>query len=786
MSDRQPVFLNELEGGMSEKPVLREGFEYYQRLSEKQSGLLQTLIDVSRVITTSHDLEETLAQTVRLIADRMQVDVCSIYLLEDETSELVLKATHGLSASAVGKVRLPVSEGLIGLVSEQRTPVNVRDVATHPRFKYFPEIEEESLSSFLGIPLVEYRKALGVLAIQNKESRLFSSEEENLLLTIASQISGLISKAVMVERVQQAAGAPIPGRSPGESIRLDGIPIAPGLAMEEVTILKRHRIEEPSYQPSGTIEDEHRKLLTAVEASVQEILALIQEVTLRLGEQDAAIFHAHLLFLEDRNLLQRIMAHIEQGSSAAWAVAKVIKEHLKAFQSIDDPYLRERGADLEDVGMRLLQHLDGASARRVQMDKAGVLVAEMLTPSDTAQLDPSKVKGIITSYGGHVSHAAILARSLRIPAVSGIPNLLDQLVEGEPVLVDGTTGAVFANPEESILREYDRHLESQRAYLERLDDLREVPCTTKDGHRIFLYGNVGLSQDLDDFSRYGAEGIGLYRTEVFYLMQNDRPSFDELVETYANTLAMANGKPVIFRTLDLGGDKFPHYMHFPKEENPFLGLRSIRYQLRWQSLLSEQLKAILTVADKGPLKIMFPMISHLDELHEVKRIYLDCRAEMEKERGASLPEVELGMMFEVPSAVLMCELFIGEIDFLSIGSNDLTQYILAVDRNNPNVSHLYDPLDPAVLMMIQRLIQVANQHNKPIELCGEMASDPEGCLILAGLGLREMSMNPPLIPLVKDRLAQYTMSQLEELAGIALTSTTGQNVRRNIELYLHN
>lgn len=766
------------------KKVETSGAGRFERLTVEQNGILQTLIDISRIITTSHNLEETLAQSVFLIAKRMDVEVCSLYLLDDTGESLELKATHGLNPSAVGTVRMKGSEGLVGLVNEQQVPLNILDVTNHPRFKFFPSIDEEGLSSFLGIPLIEYRKPLGVLAIQNRESRLFTTDESNMLITIASQISGLISKAVAVKRIQAETDKIAAPAKTKKSFRLEGVPIAPGQVLEKVMVLQRHRIDEPDHAPAGSVEEEKKALREAVEEAVQEILSMISDLTARIGERDAAIFHAHLLFLEDHNFIRRILGRIEGGASAAWSVSRVIREHLKAFHAVDDPYLQERGADLEDVGFRLLQHLGAGQQRFIKMERPAVLVAEMLSPSDTAQLDPAMVKGIVTSHGGHVSHAAILARSLRIPAVSGIFNAVEVLPEGQEVLVDGENGRVFVNPEKRVLAEYRRHLESHRAFVSHLDELRDTPCVTLDGQRICLRANVGLTQDLEDVARYGAEGIGLYRTEIYYLMRSVRPTPEDLVALYTRVMKGAAGKPVIFRTLDLGGDKFPPYLHFPKEENPFLGIRSIRFQLRWPSLLTEQLKAILMVSHLGKMELMFPMISHLDELHEVKRIYLKCREEVEAETGKKLPHLPLGMMFEVPSSVLMSDFFAGEIDFLSIGSNDLTQYVLAVDRNNPNVSHLYDPLDPAVLLMIKTLIETAARHGKPIELCGEMSSDPEGCLVLVGMGLRELSMNPPLIPLVKDRLARHTLAELEQLAGMALSSATAAAVRRNIQLFI--
>lgn len=751
--------------------------------SARHSEILQTLIDISRIITTSHDLDETLRHTVDLIASRMAVDVCSIYIYDSATNLLILKATHGLAPSAVGEVKMPVSEGLIGLVLERQAPVNVRDVSRHPRFKFFPGIAEENLSSLLGVPLIEYRRPLGVLVIQNQENRLFSPEEENMLVTIASQISGLVSKALLVDRIQQEAKTAEPEPRPGQSFRIDGIPVAPGLAKDKVVILTHRGLEEPEYSPRRSLAEEKAALQHALRESEKEILELVHELSLRVSEQEAAIFHAHLLFLEDRVFIQRIHEAIDHGASAAWAVWNVVREYLKAFNSIEDPYLKERGADLQDVGNRLLKHLGFGQAER-EPALSGILVAELLTPSDTARLDPKRIKGIITVSGGYVSHAAILARSFRIPAVSGVPNVLSLLREGEEVLLDGQTGRIFVNPIGSVTQEYERYQQTRREYLTHLEALREVPCTTKDGQRVFLRATVGLAQDLTDYLSAGADGVGLYRTEVFYLMRDSRPSIKDLQEVYAQVLKTANGQPVVFRTLDLSGDRYPPYLDFPKEENPILGCRSLRYQLRRQGLLKEQLKAMLHVAHLGDLRIVLPMITHLDELQEAKHLLNVCCDEVEEETGREVRPPPVGMMFEVPAAVLQAHLFAGEIDFFSVGSNDLTQYLLAVDRNNPYVNHLYDPLDPAVLMMVERLVEAATRVNKPLQLVGEVASDPEGCLVLVGLGVLDLSMNAPLIPIVKDRLSQYTLAEMQKLARIALESTSAADVRRNLQLRL--
>lgn len=621
---------------MSESRTELEGL---QRLATRQTAILKTLIDISRIITTSHDLKETLEHTVERVAESLHVDVCSIYIHDTESGDLELRATHGLAKEAVGQVRMPLSEGLIGYVLEQKRHVNVGDVSQHPRFKYFPGIDEERLSSFLGVPLIEFRHTLGVLVVQNQENRPFTHEEESLLITIASQISGLVSKALLVGRLQEEAEHPHPKDRPEGAFQLEGVAVAPGLAMERVVFVRRGRVEEPVRDSLTTPGAERAALERATEESVQEILSLIEEVSSRVNEQEASIFHSHLLFLEDRSFVAKIHGHIEQGASAAWAVSHVVKEYLDAFSAINDPYLKERAADLEDVGLRLLAHLGVDGAHRNPLEQtAGILVAEMLLPSDTAQIDPQRIKAIVTTVGGHVSHAAILARSLRIPAVSGIENPFGLLEEGEEVLVDGQAGIVFVNPSEGMVREVERYQDTRAKYLTHLADLRDVACCTRDGQAITLRANASMKHDLEDSTEFGAEGIGLYRSEYLYLMRTTPPTVEELTEQYAQALEAADGQPVVFRTLDLGGEHPPTYLNFPPEDNPSLGTRSIRYQLQHPQLLEDQIRAVLEVAHLGDARLAFPMISQYNELQDVKYVYRQARTAFETAHGKPAPE----------------------------------------------------------------------------------------------------------------------------------------------------
>lgn len=757
--------------------------EGLQQLNTRQASILKTLIDISQIITESHGLTETLEHTVQLVARSLQVDVCSIYIYNAETNLLELRATHGLRPEAVGRVAMPVNEGLVGYVFETKAHQNVRDVGEHPRFKYFPEIDEERLSSFLGVPLVEYRQTLGVLAVQNQENRLFRQEEEQLLITIASQISGLVSKALLVDRIRQE---PAEERRE-QSFQLEGVPVAPGLAMDQPVIVGQDRLEEPEYAAAHPPEEEQALLEAAVNHSEREILELIDEISTRVNEQEAAIFHAHLLFLEDRAFIGRISEYIARGASAAWAVTHVVRDYLRGFRAIDDPYLRERAADLEDVGLRLLRHLGHGRTEALVSEEGGILVAEMLTPSMTARMDTTRIRGILTAVGGPVSHAAILARSLRIPAITGVDNVTGLLQADDMVMLDGNAGRIYVNPDESISREYERYQETRLEYLSHLEELRDVPCCTRDEHRIHLRGNVGLAQDLEDCRTYGAEGVGLYRTEVPYLLRTTRPGVDELVEIFAGATGQLDGEPVVFRTLDLSGERSPTYLNFPPEANPYMGCRSIRYQLEHRGLLEDQFMALLHVADRGgaDVRVGIPLISTLAELQEVRRILNTCQERFSREEGRPAPHLPLGMIFEVPATLVTCEVFLNELDFVSLGSNDLTQYMMAVDRNNPHVSHLFDPLEPAVLRLVKHLVDAAAAEGKPVLLTGELASDPEGCLIMVGLGVRELSMNAPLIPIMKDRFAQYSLAQLESLAQMALTSTSAENVRRNIRVFHH-
>ena len=751
--------------------------------SESQDQLyfaLQTFTEVNRIITSSHNSDETLARTAKMIAKRINVDACSIYIYDSDRGVLILKATHGLDSSTIETVYMLPSEGLVGLVLERSAPVQESQMQNHPRFKAFPQTKEDSFSSFLGVPLIEHRRSFGVLVVHTTEPRTFSPQEVQLLGSIATQISSLVSKALLMKELDTATQQPsISTKRKGETHQFSGQPVAYGVAIGKAVLLQQSDVEEPQQKSSRSSESEMSDFQAAMDHTISDTLELIEQVSDKVGTEEASIFHAHLMFLEDQHFQEKIKSSIESGNTASWSIYQTVEEYLGAFAEIKDPYLSEKGADLKDVGYRLLHYL-GHEVLSVTK-KTGILIMRQLLPGDIARLDTTRIKGIILSKGGVVSHAAILARSLRIPAVCIEDHELDQIHDGDPLAINGDSGVAVAYPDKKILEEFKKLLVEQQNYFEHLDDFRDVPCKTTDGTRISLLANIALGSDEVELPRYGAEGVGLFRTEFYFLSLDRYPSVSEQTQVYRDLLEnVSEEKPVIFRTLDVGADKAAPYMGFQDEENPFLGYRAVRRQLKQKTVLKEQLTALLMAAETRPnVRLLFPMITNVNEIIQARELFQQCRLEVE-ENGSATAEIEIGMMFEVPSTLILCEKFMNQIDFCSIGSNDLTQYVLAVDRNNQHIADLYDPLHPAVLQLIDKLVKTAQEYQKPVEICGEMASDPDGCVILAGLGINSLSMNAPLIPVVKRRLSEISIADAKSLAERALEAALPMEVRKMI------
>ncbi|SJZ96190.1 phosphotransferase system, enzyme I, PtsP [Trichlorobacter thiogenes] len=769
-----------------------------QREQGQQSLGLRTLEDISSIILHSHDLQETLDNIVTIVAKRMASEVCSIYLLEDDGETLVLKATKGLSKSAVGTVSMKTSEGLSGLVVQTRDMVTTDNAPAHPRYKYFKHSKEERYLSFLGLPLFERKTPIGVIVVQTVAARSFTLDEISILRTITFQISSIVLNAKLLDSIQtkeqerayyEQELARLKTHRPGDGSRdqletkakscsLGGTAVSPGFSHGKVYILDRFSDKVIKVAKVGSVADELHKFRIALEKVTIQTIYMEKRVSELLSEDDASIFHTHLMILEDRGFLNKVNDLIEQGSGATRAVHEVVQGYIEVFSAMEDPYLRERSADMEDIGRRIIDVLEGNEHNGVKLKEKRVIVAEDIFPSDMAMLDHDKILGIATEKGNIYSHAAIMAKSLGIPAVVGVKGLLHAANVKDQVIVDGTSGHIYLNPEKQVRDEYLRLEKEYTTRLKELEPLRDLPAVTSDGTRIQLRANIGLLSDVRTATANGAEGVGLYRTEFPYMARTSFPNRQEQALLYRKILEGFPGQPVNIRTLDIGGDKGLPYFSYPHEDNPFLGWRSIRVSLDEEAIFREQLAGILLAAPAGQATIMFPLISCLDEVRRIRAI-LDSVVEELCQQGHDVcGGLPLGIMVEVPAAVQIIDRLAAEVDYLSIGTNDLIQYMLAADRNNIKVKQYYEPYHPAVLHAIKRVADVGHKMGKKVSVCGEMAADPLNALLLVGMGVREFSLSAPSIPLVKQAIRTHSLRLCQAMARKVLSFGTACDIKR--------
>lgn len=555
---------------------------------------------------------------------------------------------------------------------------------------------------------------------------------------------------------------------------MQGIAASPGIAIGKVLVLA----DEAAEGKVCVHIDQQQAFQQALAVSKTEIAALRAKVSSRSGDDTAAVFDAHLLMLEDPSLLDPISQAIEEGANAVAAVQGASQALAAVFAELDDEYMRERAADIKDICRRLIRHLTGSSAVNWEaITEPVMLIAHDLTPSDTAQLTPSIVCGFATESGGKTSHSAILARTMGIPAVVGSAGLLVSIQTGDLAILDGEAGVIIINPDNAQLTLYETKLRQYQEARRNMDALRDLSAVTTDGYRIELAANIGLPRDVSTALANGAEGVGLYRTEFLFMNRDTMPTEEEQYAAYKAVVEEMGGRPVIIRTLDVGGDKQIDYLAMPKEANPFLGWRAVRMCLDRPELFTIQLRALWRAGCHGKLLVMFPMISSLDEVRQAKRLLELAREELVAEGRQVARSLSVGIMIEIPSAALIADQLAREVDFFSIGSNDLIQYTTGVDRMNEQIAHLYQPLHPGVLSLISMVIDAAHRHGKWVGMCGEMAGDISCVPLLIGLGLDEFSMSAGSIPLVKQRVRNLSSMQCRELAEKCLVAGTAKEVR---------
>ena len=707
--------------------------------------MLNTLRRIIQEVNAARNLDQALEIIVKGVREAMHADVCSVYLTDEVIQQHVLMATEGLAPESVGNVRLAFDQGLVSIVASRAEPLNLDDAPNHPRYKYFPETAEEQFFGFLGVPIIHHRKVLGVLVVQQVVAKRFDEEQENFLITIAAQLAGAMAHAEASGEIDKLLS-----QHDGSDVRpLSGLSGAPGVAIgKAIAIYPTTDLEKIPDRPITDMEAEIAAFNTALSSVKQDIATLSKRLQDVLPAEERALFDAYLLMLDSHSLRGVTATRIMEGLWAPAALRRTVDEQIQAFAEMDDPYMRERGEDLRELARRILHYLLQNAKRDLHYPPRTILVGDEITAAQLAEVPRENLVGVVSASGSRTSHVAILSRALGIPAVMGAIDLPVGRIDGQNIIADGYSGNVYVSPGKEVRAEYERLAKEEEVLNAELVNLREDPSVTEDGRSIPLKANTGLLSDITPSLNSGADGIGLYRTEFPFMVRQRFPGEEEQLRIYRQALMAFAPRPVTLRTLDVGGDKALPY--FPiVEDNPFLGWRGIRITLDHPELFMVQVRAMLRAASGlDNLEILLPMISHIAELDEA--LYLINRAVAELlEEGESITKPKVGVMIEVPSAVYQAEKLAKRVDFLSIGTNDLTQYLLAVDRNNSRVASLYDALHPAVLRAVYDTVLAGHRVDKPVSVCGEMAGDPAATVLLVGMGIDSLSMSASSLNRVK-------------------------------------
>jgi phosphotransferase system enzyme I (PtsP) len=737
--------------------------------------MLNRLLRIVQEVTDASDLEQALAVIVSRVKEAVGADVCSIYLTDFETREHVLRATDGLRSDAVGRVRLPLNRGLIGLVSERAEPISLDDASTHPRYLFIHETGEDLYRGFLGAPIIQNRRVLGALVLRQCEAREFEDDEVTLVMTLGSQLAGAISHAKASDDLARTQG---PDDFPNRF--LEGLPASSGIAVGTVVVVYPPAdLDAIPDRPVDDVEDQVGAFRDAVSDVVDELERFAHQTGKDLQAEDRALFDAWLLMLESDVLIDGAVERIRSGNWAPGALRDVINEHARVFDAMDDPYLRERGSDIRDLGRRILMHLQDLEVHTPDYGAETILVGEEISAMQIAEVPPDRLAGIVSATGSSSSHIAILARGMGVPVVMGVADLPVSRVEGKEIVVDGYRGRVYVAPGPVVRAEYQLLRDDDRALSEEIQNLRDLPTETPDGYGLPLHLNTGLVSESRFTGIDESSGVGLYRTELPFLVRDGFPGETVQTKNYRQVLETFHPRPVTIRTLDIGGDKPLPY--FPLEEsNPFLGWRGIRITLDHPEIFLTQVRAMLRAdIGLGNLQLLLPMISAVGEVDEAKRLIRRAREEL-LEEGFKVEMPPIGAMIEVPAAVYQAEALARRVNFLSVGTNDLTQYLLAVDRNNAHVAKLYDELHPAVLRALEQVVAGARAHGCEVSVCGEMAAEPLAVPLLMGMGVHSLSMSAGSLLRVKWIVRSMSRSRARELLDSVRECEDAGCVRRQM------
>ncbi|MCF9045489.1 phosphoenolpyruvate--protein phosphotransferase [Acinetobacter nectaris] len=744
---------------------------------------LDTLRRIVQEINASNGLHESLEIMVNQVSAAMDVDVCSIYLLDERNQCYVLMATKGLNAEAVGNISIPLSEGLVGLVGQREEIVNLENASEHERFAYFPETGEEIYHSFLGVPVMYRRKVMGVLVVQRKLRQDFSEAAESFLVTLCAQLSGVIAHA-------HAVGSTDVFRKVANTSNykiFKGVAGSGGVALGRAIIL--YPPADLSAVPEREAEDISEELALleqAVESVRHEIRSLDEKMQDSLMSEERALFSVFLRMLDENALPEEIQDEIRGGSWAQGAVKRVIDKHSALFAQMEDDYLRERVSDLKDLGRRILASLQEADSTHKELSSDSILVGDEISTAALVELPVDKIAAIITSEGAANSHMVIVARALGIPTVVGVTELPVNTLDDVEMIIDAYQGKVIVNPPRRLRQRYKEIQKEEEQIAKDLKLYETKDSITPDGVEVRLFVNTGLMIDVVRGVQRGAKGVGLYRSEIPFMLRDRFPGEEEQRAIYRQQLSHFANKPVIMRTLDIGADKELPYFSI-HENNSALGWRGLRFTLDHPEIFSAQIRAMLKASiGLNNLHILLPMVTSVSEVEEVLYLLERDWLAVQEEEQVKINKPKIGIMVEVPSVLFQIHEFAELVDFFSVGSNDLIQYLLAVDRNNPHVSGVYSHYHPSILRALSHLVDECHKYNKPVSICGEMAGDPLSAILLMAMGFNTLSMSSSNILRVRKAICHTPMVDAKALLDHVLTLNNPLLVKSWIEHYFRN
>lgn len=753
-----------------------------KRSNRDHLNMLCDIGELADLLTGSEDIFTFLDRSVEMVARHLDADASSIYLYDQKSSDLILFATLGLNPKAVGTVRMKIGEGLVGTTIEKRRPVFEGRASANPRFKYFKEADEDRFESFMAVPIQRGEEKIGVLVVQHEQENFFLKSDLNALRAAASQLAGSIESARLMMELHK-------GNEKDVSQELDDLRIikgetaSHGFAFAPVVIYKKTQGALLSEQTSHP-EDANYSLadfLEAVQLTTRQLKEMETGFAARLPESASLIFTAHFMILKDPSFTQKMGDLIENGTNPPDAIRQIANKYIRIFSSSPHAYMQEKANDVADLGGRILRNLFKGSTSEPNIGQKRIVISKELFPSDIMKLASDEVQGIILVGGGITSHIAILARSLGIPLVITDKAELLNLHGGTRAILDADTGNIYIDPSDEIIANHEERLKTQKT-ADAIKNEMLAETKTADGVKISLLANINLLAEVPLAIDLKAEGVGLYRTEFPFLVRANFPTEEEQYVVYKRLLDEMDGRPVTIRTLDAGGDKILAYSDITDEDNPALGLRSIRFSLKLKEIFSQQLRAILRAgASHNGLRIMFPMISSLDEFAEAKGVVNECMEQLDEEGLDYNKAPDIGMMVELPAVLETIDDFAREADFFSIGTNDFVQYMLAVDRGNKRVSEYFRPHHPSVLRALEKISQAGIKAGIDVSVCGEMAHELKYIPFLLGIGISNLSVNAKALPYVQKKIISLSMTDAKQESSVLLGESTISGVNKILE-----